>query len=78
MRIVNGEKKEFKPFQFTIEIETEDDLRNIWHRFEINNSAFFEASGGKSLTLPQHMKDGGKSKIWDFLDEKAKESGLKQ
>ena len=38
--IKNIENPEFQPFQLTIQIETKDQLMNLWHRFNASESVF--------------------------------------
>lgn len=82
MKLIKQEisKEEFKPFKITIEIETEDDLRNLWHRFNVNRIKYYEDFYNDetfgTVSGPANWEIG-KQEIWKKLDQMTKRYGLK-
>ena len=59
--------KPFQPFQLTIKVETEKELWNLWHRFNISAVHFTEEyhkwyKNCKSICTPD-------ATVWNLLDK---------
>jgi len=76
------EEHKFKPFKLEIDIDSEEDLINIWHRMHLNDLAIegFYPTGTSKLTTSK--TDWKQSRIdidvWNVLEVKAKELGLRE
>jgi len=80
------EEKKFKPFAINIDIETKEDLIELWLRFNSSftpfkeDLAFFENEKNK-----EHFEDffetennNASQKIWELLNKKVEEFELKK
>lgn len=75
MKIIDSTEREegFKPFQFTMEVETEDDLRNLYHRFHGGHKRLREFSDSALLDLPD---EDSTYIVWSFIKREAEKAGL--
>jgi len=76
------EQPKFKPFKLEITIESKEDLINLWNRMYLSNQSIdsFYPHGSSKLTLSK--TDWKQSRIdaevWNVLEDKAKELGLRK
>lgn len=70
------EENNFEPVRLEIVLETKDDLREFWHRFNvIINSEGFKKLTSSCIDIPENENTLA---LWERLDEIAKEKGLKK
>jgi len=63
------ETKEFKPFKITITVESIDEAREMWHRFNISFSQLKNGYGdSRNFPCPIPLY-GGMKNAWDILDD---------
>ena len=72
----NESEKEFKPFSFIVQIETEDDLRALWHRFAIHGNEVKKLSDEKLVEFP--ISFSSDYEIFSFVAGKIEEFGMKE
>ena len=67
-----NKKQEFQPIELKITIESEEELCNLWHRFNLSKGYVFEGSTKDVKYEPLHSNDD-----WKFIDNLFKSRGLK-
>jgi hypothetical protein len=68
-----NKEKEFQPIELKITIESEEELCNLWHRFNVGRNQILEGSTtGVVKYEPLHSNDD-----WDVIDEIFEARGLK-
>lgn len=61
------ESKEFVPFRLVIDITTEEELIDLWHRTNIGEKSLRDAYSGKNSYFPvTHTQC---SNLWSILEE---------
>jgi len=85
VRIIEIEQEpKFKPFKLEITIESEEDLINLWHRMDLNNSEVansFPKCGGTSVRLVSGINWKNSrinADIWEKLNERATDLKLRK
>jgi hypothetical protein len=63
--------KSFKPFTFEIHVESEDELRLLWHRFNTPINSLHKSS---SMSFPETDEDDC---VWLLIDEACMKFGVK-
>jgi len=82
-RIIEIEQEpKFKPFKLEITIESEEDLINLWHRMDLYNKevgSFYPSGRSKRITSKTNWEQSRiEEDVWQILDKKAKELGLRK
>ena len=73
------EVKQFKPFDFSIRIESEEDLQDLWNVFNVSKAILQK---GNNTVIDENVKLLFSSKFnmyypWKILDNKRKELNIK-
>ena len=76
--IKNIDNMEFQPFELKITVENEDQLMNLWHRFNANEEVFegtrkYTSNETLIKSIPHESTHG----IWKQLDRKIQEYNLR-
>lgn len=77
MRVRIGEtRRVFSPVDIIVTIESEDELKALWHRTNIHMARIIENVGTTSVKLPVG-EDGECGELWRKLNVLAEDLGLK-
>lgn len=66
MKISVVDEHIFRPVKFQITVETEDDLRELWHRFNITSSCI---AAEYYAVFPEARRFFLASTVWDQINE---------
>jgi hypothetical protein len=66
MRVSSSKPTGFRPIKFTLTIESEDELNNLFHRM---NAAFEHIAKGSSNQDVPYPTTAGQTSLWDFWAE---------
>ena len=65
---VTQQKKEFKPFALTLEIENEDELKDLYNRLNISEN---DLKKGLAYKYKEHsLNESDMMELFEILDEK--------
>ena len=67
---VTQQKKEFKPFALTLEIESEDELKVLWNRFNLSFKDTKEGNRKSYKSVDSNIDGKISCDVWKVLDEK--------
>ena len=67
---VTEEKKEFKPFILSLEIENEDELKVLWNRFDLSLTDIEKANRESHKSVDSKIDENISYDIWKILDNK--------
>ena len=67
---VTQEKKEFKPFILSLEIENEDELKVLWNRFDLSLTYIEKANRESHKSVDSKIDENISYDIWKILDNK--------
>ena len=73
---IEKEEKGFKPFKLTLTIESEDELRYLWHHFNMSLEEIRNTIDTSMLEAPKSLSF--RMGIFDKIDDKAIELGLRK
>lgn len=68
------ESKTFKPFTLEIDVSSEDELKELWHRFNVYIGTCTD--GGVHMLLSEDYPTVKSNNTWNVLEAKRKEMGL--
>lgn len=72
---IEKEKKGFKPFKLTLTVESEDELKWLYHMFNVGYGCLEEIIDEDSgVSIPKKYPD--KTNAWEALKEKCIELGI--
>jgi len=79
MKIESKESTDFEPIEFTVTIESADELKELWWRMNINFDHIKEQQEISRSNVFRNMKKSNVNRpFWDFLNKAAVDRGLKQ
>lgn len=64
------QKKEFKPFILSLEIENEDELKVLWNRFDLSLGDIERANRESHKIVDSKIDENISYDIWKILDDK--------
>ena len=67
---VTEEKKEFKPFVLSLEIESEDEIKVLWNRFDLSLRDIEKANRESHKSVDSKIDENISYDIWKILDNK--------
>jgi len=67
---INDGGSNFKPFILKIEVETREDLIELWHRFNIGELSLNDTYSGRYNKRSDGKILNGNLDIWNQLDER--------
>ena len=78
MKLLTEEKEnKFEPFELRILVESETDLIELWHRFNIGTGSIthdYKSGYYKEIFYPDSSVN--RTMIWEFLNKKLKEKNI--
>ena len=77
-RIVEkDEKVKFKPLVLEIDITSEDELAELYHRFSVKSSQLEEITPSAGVKFPSTIGETYSSKIWNVICDACIRAGLR-
>ena len=69
------ELSKFEPFEINITVETKDELRSLWHRFNLGPNNMEKVCEQITVSFPREWSLSG---VWSKIDEKCKKLGMRK
>ena len=78
MKLEIENKEKFTPIELKITIESEADLCELWHRFNIGDYTLEGKEPYNSKHILKHLKGEGDYRLWKELDKLVDKLNLKK